>query len=98
MFHFQQKKEISQVGEELKMRVDLILENWNEIKSNADRMGRDLKEAQDMLIIHDYFEKAETWIKEKVRYEHLTTCWNTSILIHWTCLIEILVNFRVKSM
>lgn len=61
----QQKRDITSAGEELNVRVELILENWNEVKGNADRIGQDLKEAQDMLIMHDYFEKAESWIKEK---------------------------------
>lgn len=53
-------------GEELNIRVELILENWREVKGNVERMASDLKEAQDMLVMHDYFEKAENWIKEKV--------------------------------
>lgn len=48
------------------MRVELILENWEEVKGNVNKMGSDLKDAQDMLVMHDYFEKAENWIKEKV--------------------------------
>lgn len=62
----QQKKEITPAGEELNVRVELILENWHEVKGNADQIKEDLKEAQDMLIMHDYFEKADAWIKQKV--------------------------------
>lgn len=50
------------------MRVELILENWEEVKGNVKKMGSDLKDAQDMLVMYDYFEKAENWIKEKVQY------------------------------
>ncbi|XP_055926294.1 spectrin beta chain, non-erythrocytic 1-like isoform X1 [Argiope bruennichi] len=50
---------------EMQTRVQLILEDWEEVKSNAAQIGNDLSQARDMLRIHDLFEKTEVWIKEK---------------------------------
>ncbi|GFU48340.1 spectrin beta chain, non-erythrocytic 5, partial [Nephila pilipes] len=52
-------------GQEMKTRLQLILEDWEEVKENAARIGNDLSQARDMLRIHDLFEKTEAWIKEK---------------------------------
>ncbi|GFQ78659.1 spectrin beta chain, non-erythrocytic 5, partial [Trichonephila clavata] len=53
-------------NQEMKTRLQLILEDWEEVKENAARIASDLSQARDMLRIHDLFEKIEAWIKEKV--------------------------------
>ncbi|XP_054709348.1 spectrin beta chain-like [Uloborus diversus] len=60
-----ESKELQLSGEEVQVRLQLILEDWEEVKENVARMGSDLEEAREMLVIHGYFEKADTWIKEK---------------------------------
>ncbi|GFY61481.1 spectrin beta chain, non-erythrocytic 5 [Trichonephila inaurata madagascariensis] len=49
----------------MKTRLQLILEDWEEVKENAARIASDLSQARDMLRIHDLFEKIDAWIKEK---------------------------------
>ncbi|GIX92157.1 spectrin alpha chain, non-erythrocytic 1 [Caerostris extrusa] len=50
---------------EMKTRLQFILEDWEEVKHNAARIGNDLSQARDILRIHNLFEKSEAWIKEK---------------------------------
>ncbi|GFS59412.1 spectrin beta chain, non-erythrocytic 5 [Trichonephila inaurata madagascariensis] len=52
-------------SQEMKTRLQLILEDWEEVKENAARIASDLSQARDMLRIHDLFEKIDAWIKEK---------------------------------
>nr|XP_042906281.1 spectrin beta chain, non-erythrocytic 2 isoform X2 [Parasteatoda tepidariorum] len=60
----QQSREFSPT-DEAKTRLQYILEDWEEIKTNAAKVGTDLAQARDMLALHESFEKAESWIKEK---------------------------------
>ncbi|KAG8194893.1 hypothetical protein JTE90_029184 [Oedothorax gibbosus] len=60
----QQSREIV-AGEEVQTRLSFILEDWKEVKENASRLGNDLLQAREMLLIHDLFERTDEWIKEK---------------------------------